>query len=189
MGKSENKNRILEQYRFSNRSLPSDYADLTERNYNRKYGIYAPDTRNNISSLYQFIADVSGQERKTVVLALDAISYHYYMSVMRQYIPENISKHEKVLSSVFPSTTSSAWSSVITGEIPSVHGVYGTSYRINPGQSRIQPTQMYMSCDTGRKSGYLCAHLRFSFGKPFFQFRNIDIYIRKKEICQFFIVT
>ena len=137
MDRIESRKKILNQYKFRNHSLSEDYADLVERDYNSKYGIYVPDAENNISFLYQFISDVSRHEKKTVVLALDAISYNYYINVMRQYIPENTSKFERVLSSVFPSTTSSAWSSVITGEIPGVHGVYGTSYRINPEQTYV----------------------------------------------------
>ena len=137
MDRIESRKKILNQYKFRNHSLSEDYADLVERDYNSKYGIYVPDAENNISFLYQFISDVSRHEKKTVVLALDAISYNYYINVMRQYIPENTSKFERVLSSVFPSTTSSAWSSVITGEIPGVHVVYGTSYRINPEQTYV----------------------------------------------------
>lgn len=59
------------------------------------------------------------------------------MSTMRQYIPNSICSYEKVLSSVFPSTTSSAWASVITGEVPGYHGVYGTSYRINEHETYV----------------------------------------------------
>ena len=134
---SGGKNGLLSRYGFVNGVPGLAYEKLKKKNYVKEYDIYRPDETENVSSLRQLITDVSEAEKKTVVLALDAISYRYYSEVIRPCISNDVNKYEKILTSVFPSTTSSAWSSVITGELPGVHGVYGTSYRIRRGQTYV----------------------------------------------------
>lgn len=102
-------------------------SELKDRNYNKDLGGFMPDLKQSVKNISGFIESLFDKYNEVVVFACDAISYEYYLSQI-QKISKNYSLDVGVLSSVFPSTTSVVWPSIITGTFPSEHGIYGTSF-------------------------------------------------------------
>jgi len=103
------------------------FDEIKGRNYEPNLCGFKPDLNQSVKNIADFIEESFNHYDEVVVFACDAISYEYYLSKI-QSISKNYSHQVGVLSSVFPSTTSVVWPSVITGTFPSEHGIYGTSF-------------------------------------------------------------
>ncbi len=77
-----------------------------------------------------FLDRLLGRDFKTVVLALDGLSYDFITEMYRKGVLKHLgsSKYRK-MDSVYPTTSSVAWSSFMTGKNPGKHGVYGSADR------------------------------------------------------------
>jgi hypothetical protein len=107
--------------------LISFFNKVKEENFSTALNGYIPSKTNSIINLYNYIFQLSHEYKEIIVFAADAIGFEYYL----KEISQSTQKHDlqtSVLSSVFPSTTAAAWTSVLTGSKPSYHGVYGTSF-------------------------------------------------------------
>lgn len=100
---------------------------IKTKNYNQELKGFCPDSKQSIVNISEFIEKSFNWYNEIVVFACDAISYEYYLSKI-QPISKKYHYYVGVLSSVFPSTTSVAWPSIITGTTPSEHAIYGTSF-------------------------------------------------------------
>jgi hypothetical protein len=104
------------------------FQNLLTTSFNSQIRGYVPNKTENVTKVYPLIHALCKSDQDVVVVALDAISYDYYCNEMQKFIPKGLTGRETVLTSVFPSTTSTAWSSIITGKMPCEHGIYGTSF-------------------------------------------------------------
>ena len=100
---------------------------IKTKNYNQQLKGFSPDLKQSIVNISEFIEKSFDRYNEIVVFACDAISYEYYLSKI-QPVSKKYNHYIGVLSSVFPSTTSVAWPSIITRTMPSEHGIYGTSF-------------------------------------------------------------
>lgn len=107
-------------------SLKKEYRSLLKRTYNKDLDGYIPDEHSNITSIYNVMKILIANYKEVVVFAIDGISYKDFVGAGLKYAPN--SSVVGALSSVFPSTTGSAWPSILTGASPSEHGIYGTSF-------------------------------------------------------------
>lgn len=102
--------------------------DLYEKRYVSELEGCVPITDDSIVTIYDTIGRLSREHKKIVVFAFDAVGYDYFCDNIALFLPEHADI--KPLTSVFPSTTASAWPSIITGTLPAQHGVYGTSFKL-----------------------------------------------------------
>jgi len=107
-------------------SFKKEYRSLLKRTYNKDLDGYVPDELSNITNIYNTIKILIADYKEVVVFAIDGISYKNFVEAGLKYAPN--SSVIGALSSVFPSTTGSAWPSILTGTPPSEHGIYGTSF-------------------------------------------------------------
>ncbi|MEI6528586.1 MAG: alkaline phosphatase family protein [bacterium] len=107
--------------------LESIFDSIKKANYSKSRDIFKPDQKQSIKNLADFIEKAFSLYNEVVVFACDAISYEYYLSDIQKK-SKKYSHRIGILSSVFPSTTSTVWPSIITGTSPSEHGIYGTSF-------------------------------------------------------------
>lgn len=109
--------------------IQQSYSEIKRINYIKELNGYKPDELNSIKTVFDIVDDVftEGTE-ELVVFAVDAISFHYFSNDVFPLVKNKNDKFTTVLSSVFPTTTSSSWLTVVTGSWPSEHGVYGTSF-------------------------------------------------------------
>jgi hypothetical protein len=104
------------------------YEELKEQTYSPALRGFVPDRRRSIANFSRVIEDLSERFRRIVVFGCDAISFDYFMSDVRGHFAGDDATRMTVLSSVFPTTSSCGWSSIITGTRPSENGVYGVSF-------------------------------------------------------------
>ena len=109
--------------------LDNQYKELLYQCYSDKLEGYVPAQYENISNLYNVIMKLFENKREVIVFALDAISFNYFFSRIIPNINNMDNKKACALSSVFPSTSATCWSSVLTNSLPSEHAIYGTSFR------------------------------------------------------------
>ena len=102
--------------------------DLYRKNFQADLNGCLPSGDQSIVDIYEALHDIVGRKKKVVVFAFDAISFDYFYEHMLQFAPKTA--QVSALTSVFPSTTASAWPSILTGTWPAEHGVYGTSFRL-----------------------------------------------------------
>lgn len=100
---------------------------IKKKNFSKKLNGFKPDLKSSVTNIANFIESAFDSCDEIVVFAVDAISYEYYYSEI-QKVSRSHDHRVGVLSSVFPSTTSVVWPSIITGTLPSEHGIYGTSF-------------------------------------------------------------
>ncbi|MGR6765253.1 alkaline phosphatase family protein [Paenibacillus sp. T2-29] len=115
---SPNDNKLLNRY----------FNKLKKKNYNEKFNGYLPDWDISIRKIYNIISELYNHYDEVIVFAFDAISYQYYMQEVNHYSLDFSGYKVSMLSSVFPSTSSTSWGSILTGTKPSEHGIYGTSF-------------------------------------------------------------
>lgn len=103
------------------------FNEIKDKNYSQNLKGFKPDLKKSVTNIANFIENAFNYYDEIVVFAMDAISYEYYLSEI-QKVSRGYNHKVGVLSSVFPSTTSVVWPSIITGTTPSEHGIYGTSF-------------------------------------------------------------
>lgn len=103
------------------------FWDIKKKNYSTDLLGFFPDKNKSIVNISNFIYDLGKKYDEIVVFAFDALSFEYYLSTINKEAA-NHDISSSVLSSVFPSTSTAAWTSIITGATPSQHGVYGTAF-------------------------------------------------------------
>lgn len=87
----------------------------------------------SIRDFRKYLADLMGQEcrsgqrRNIIVLAVDGIDYKHAQSAWQGVALERVT-------SVFPSTSSTAWLSALTGASVDEHGIPGVVFRLNPNE-------------------------------------------------------
>lgn len=87
-----------------------------------------------------FLDRLLGRDFKTVVLALDGLSYNFITDMYEKGEFKNLgSPGYRKMDSVYPTLSSVAWSSFMTGKNPGKHDVYGFTDR-RSGDGRIQNT-------------------------------------------------
>lgn len=108
--------------------LQQQYNTLLGECYSQELEGYRPAAFNNISNLYQMIDTLFETKKEVIVFAFDALSFEYFYSEIMPQMKSYHLKYGSTLSSVFPSTSSTCWTSVLTNSQPSEHGIYGTSF-------------------------------------------------------------
>ena len=104
------------------------YNDFKEHNYIHDLLGYKPDFQKSICNIHNLLYELSLKYKEVIVFGFDAISFEYYLSDISVQSKNQYNYLIGVLSTIFPSTTSAAWPSIITGTTPSEHGIYGTSF-------------------------------------------------------------
>ncbi len=103
------------------------FWNIQKNNYSTNLLGFLPDKIRSLVNISNFIYESSSLYDEIIVFAFDAISFDYYLSDIEQ-VAKEYKLLSSVLSSVFPSTSTTAWTSIITGSTPSEHGIYGTSF-------------------------------------------------------------
>lgn len=100
-----------------------------DSHYNRELGLCFPDQQYNIRLLYSLVSECMEAYGRVAVVALDAVSCEYFL---REIVPAGLDRmawRSAIYTSVFPSTSTTAWASIMTGLSPEQHGIYGASFR------------------------------------------------------------
>jgi len=111
----------------STEELNQSFWKIKKSNYSKELLGFLPDRNRSIVNISKFITDIASDYDEIIVFAFDALSFEYFYYTMLEDA-KKYDLHASVLSSVFPSTSTAAWTSISTGVQPSVHGVYGTSF-------------------------------------------------------------
>lgn len=90
---------------------------------------HKPIYKKSILKIHDLILNESLKNSKTIVFAIDSISFKYFITELINFI-ENDSKIAPI-TSMFPSTTNTAWSSIITWLPPSKHWMVSVSFKNN----------------------------------------------------------
>lgn len=106
----------------------TEYESLRAENYIPALGGYRQAGRRSVCAVPEIIASLFREFDQVAVFALDALSFGYFMENVRSFLHREDRMFLGSLTSVFPSTTSTAWTSMLTGKPPWEHGVYGTSF-------------------------------------------------------------
>ncbi len=112
---------------LTNNKIDDFFWDIKKRNYSTELLGFLPDKKQSIVNIYNFIYDLAPVFDEIIVFAFDALSFEYYLSSIEKDA-QNHNLSASVLSSVFPSTSTTSWVSIHTGTTPSEHGVYGTAF-------------------------------------------------------------
>jgi len=108
-------------------ALNQAFWQIKKDNYSKELLGFVPDKNRSIANISNFITEIASEYDEIIVFAFDALSFEYFYYTMLEDI-KNKDLYASVLSSVFPSTSTTAWTSIFTGAQPSAHGVYGTSF-------------------------------------------------------------
>lgn len=146
--------------------LENDYCEHKKENYISDLSLYKPDSKKSICQINELIKNLSNNYEEIIVFAFDALSYNFLYNEIR-----NIFKKDKIypkmfmsyLTSVFPTTTATAWPSIITGVLPSEHGIYGTSFR----HENINGTYLWINHSDNTQMGreFLNKHIPLNMSK------------------------
>lgn len=110
-----------------------EFRQFKDNHYNQELGLYFPNQQYNSCRLYSLICECVETYGRVAVVALDAVSCGYFL---REIVPaglDGMSWKSSVYTSVFPSTSTTAWASIMTGLRPEQHGIYGASFRETVG--------------------------------------------------------
>jgi type I phosphodiesterase/nucleotide pyrophosphatase len=103
----------------------ASFEELQERSWRAHLRGFVPDQDANISRIADWIEGscaADGSER-AVVLAFDSVGYRLAVQALERFSITTYSLG--CATSVFPTTSTAAWTSIIYGTLPSVHGIYG----------------------------------------------------------------
>jgi len=106
----------------------AEYGSLRAENYISALDGYRQDRRRSVCAIPEIVASLLREIDEVVVFALDALSFSYFMEAVHPFLHREDKMFLGSLTSVFPATTSTAWTSMLTGKPPWEHGVYGTSF-------------------------------------------------------------
>lgn len=103
----------------------ASFKELQERCWRTELGGFVPDQDANISRIADWVeaACVAGGSERVVVLAFDSVGYRLAAQALERF--PHTTYTLGCATSVFPTTSTAAWTSIIYGQPPSVHGVYG----------------------------------------------------------------
>ena len=103
------------------------YTELRARCWRPSLGGYAPDPASNVTALSRWIEDecLSGRAERVVVLAVDSLGYQLTEAALHSRGTDPPAWTLGCATSVVPSTSTAAWTSIIYGVPPAVHGIYG----------------------------------------------------------------
>ncbi|MFL6232703.1 MAG: alkaline phosphatase family protein [Thermoanaerobaculia bacterium] len=100
--------------------------DLARSCWNDRIGII-PSTVRSLVGVQEFLLRLGEVYDEIVVFAFDGVSYEFACEVLAQPLRAS-DAWALPLTSCFPTTTATAWASMILGVPPSAHGIYGTSF-------------------------------------------------------------
>ncbi|TAH31905.1 hypothetical protein EYC58_04485 [Candidatus Saccharibacteria bacterium] len=103
-------------------------SELYDAHFNSDLAGCVPDGNQSIVEVHDDIINLAKKYKKIIVFAFDAMSFDYFSDHILPHLSDDIQL--KPLTSVFPSTTASAWPSIITGTLPAEHAIYGTSFKM-----------------------------------------------------------
>ncbi|MDD2565599.1 MAG: alkaline phosphatase family protein [Candidatus Gracilibacteria bacterium] len=89
-------------------------------------GAYSSIYDKSIKEIHDFVLKLYSGKKQIFIFAIDSISFKYFSEELIDILPEKSQK--SVLTSVFPSTTSCAWISIMSGLSTSQHGIVGVSF-------------------------------------------------------------
>lgn len=110
--------------------LAEQYNTLVKECYSTYLNGYCPAAYNNISNIYDIITHLFEKKKEVIVFALDALSFNYFYSDIMPKIKNMKKKYASAITSVFPTTSATCWTSVLTNSFPSEHAIYGTSFKL-----------------------------------------------------------
>lgn len=87
-------------------------------------GVYLPDETQGIWKAHDLVLEQMGAGRNVVLLGLDALPYTF----LRRHLPSCGNQSLFPVTSVLPSTSTCCWTSILTGQMPAVHGVHGVVF-------------------------------------------------------------